>query len=141
MGDDGVGVRVVEALRREGCGRGVDLVDGGTLGLDLLFAIEMYGRAILVDAADMGAPPGTVRTLATSDLAEVAPAGDAHGVSVADALELAQATGACPSDVVLIGIQPEQVGPSERLSSSVEDAIPAAVAQVRQQVCGPGLGE
>jgi len=132
MGDDGVGVRVVEALRREGCECDVDLVDGGTLGLDLLFAIERYGRAILVDAADMGAPPGTVRKLATDELAEAAPAGDAHGVSVADALELAQATGACPSDVVLIGIQPEQIRPSQGLSRSVEDAIAVVVGRVRQ---------
>ncbi len=68
-GDDAVGVRVVEGLRAAVAGdphalpAGTRLVDGGTLGLDLLRSIRDARAVVLVDAVRLGGPAGTVSVL------------------------------------------------------------------------------
>ncbi len=51
MGDDGVGVRAVAALsRRYHFGPDLDLMDGATLGLDLLPSLEGVEKVLFLDA-------------------------------------------------------------------------------------------
>lgn len=140
MGDEGIGVRVVEELRRRPLSGAVDVVDAGTIGLDLLFVLEGYGRAVIVDAAEMGLPAGEVRVFGPADLVEAGPVTDAHGVGVAQVLEVAEATGLCPANVVLVGVQPEKVGPALGLSECVEAALPGVVRCVEALVGTPEDG-
>ena len=64
-GDDGLGPILIRELW-EGLGgqaitpTGVELVDGGTAGMDVAFKMRGVRRVILVDAATTGAAPGTV---------------------------------------------------------------------------------
>lgn len=64
----GVGVHVVEALTALETGRNVTLRDGGTIGLALLSEIEESGALIAIDAAELGAEPGTVRVFSGADM-------------------------------------------------------------------------
>ena len=50
-GDDGVGVHVARELARRPLPEGVEALDGGTQGLDLIFRLEEADRVILIDAA------------------------------------------------------------------------------------------
>src|SRR5689334_22873506 len=86
--DDGAGVVVAHRLRREWqMPPGVRVVDGGTLGLDLLALVAASDRVILVDAVRANAPPGSLVRLAGAD---VAPAVyerlSMHQIGVADLL-------------------------------------------------------
>ena len=69
MTDDGVGLA---ALERLAChwqfSPPVELVDGGTWGLNLLPVIESAGRVLLLDAIDVGAAPGAHVTLPRAEL-------------------------------------------------------------------------
>jgi len=61
MGDDGAGVRVVQELqKRYVFPPHVEVMDGGTLGLDLLPKLEGIGRLLMVDAVETGGEPGTL---------------------------------------------------------------------------------
>ncbi|MBV5350338.1 hydrogenase maturation protease, partial [bacterium] len=69
MSDDGIGPKVIEKLRSEGgLSDDIDLVDGGTLGLDLLPFLEGVSKLILVDAVEIGKPAGTVVRLAGDEV-------------------------------------------------------------------------
>ncbi len=57
-GDDGVGVRVAEMLAARDLPQGVEVVDGGTRGLELVNLMEGWPRVILVDAVHLGREPG-----------------------------------------------------------------------------------
>jgi hydrogenase maturation protease len=60
MGDEGVGVRVIERLsERYEFGEGVLVMDGGTLGLDLLPYLEDASRLLVIDAVQARKRPGT----------------------------------------------------------------------------------
>lgn len=64
LSDEAVGVRIVEALGREyRFAPGIELLDGGTAGMELLEAMASRDHIILADAVRSGNPPGTVVTL------------------------------------------------------------------------------
>jgi len=51
LGDEGIGVRVVEELKRLELPEGVTAIEGGTAGLGLIGLMEGFQRVIIVDAA------------------------------------------------------------------------------------------
>jgi len=57
LGDEGIGVRVVEELQGLKLPEGVDVAEGGTAGLGLIGLMEGYQRVIVVDAAGHGPSP------------------------------------------------------------------------------------
>ncbi|SUG47458.1 hydrogenase-1 operon protein HyaD [Salmonella enterica subsp. arizonae] len=63
--DEGFGIRVAERLyARYHWPEEVDIVDGGTQGLNLLGYVEQASHLLLLDAIDYGLAPGSLRTYA-----------------------------------------------------------------------------
>jgi hydrogenase maturation protease len=148
-GDDGVGVRIALALAELELPEGVSVVDGGTGGLDLLFDLERAERVILIDAAEMGCPPGEARVFPGDQVAD-APGvrfASTHGFGVAEVLALARSLGLTP-EVTVIGIQPVDAayrdGLSEALASRVPEYVELAtglLADGRGDPSGPTCGQ
>src|SRR5436309_933525 len=64
LGDDAFGVEVAQRLARRPLPDAVRIVDFGTRGLDLAYALlDGYEAVILVDASPRGGPPGTLYVL------------------------------------------------------------------------------
>ena len=139
--DDGVGVRAVEALRATvsqdptALPGGTRLIDGGTLGLDLLRTLEGARSLLLLDAVDLDQPAGTVSVLRGD---AIVAAGGRWGRSapggVGELLALARLMGCLPDPVALVGIQVDDVGFGIGLSATVEAALPSAVATARHEL-------
>jgi hydrogenase maturation protease len=133
--DDGVGVRVVEALRGMAARDPgllpprTRLVDGGTLGLALLEPLEGARAALLIDAVDLGLPPGTVIERA----GDVVTTGDAPGMhGLAELVGAARMLGALPAALAFVGIQVGEIDVDLALSPQVADALPRAVDAARR---------
>lgn len=133
--DDGVGVRVLEALRTEAAHdpmalpADTRLLDGGTLGLDLLRTVSGARSLLLVDAVDLRQEPGTVSVLRDDAIAEAAGRWGASAPGgVGELLAVARLMGWLPDAVALIGIQVDETGAGIGLSPSVLAAVPLAVA-------------
>ena len=134
--DDGLGVHVVEALRdSDALPPGTTVVDGGTNGLSLLPLIAEAGALVIVDAVDVGAEPGSVHVLHGADRYADLRHLSVHQVGAADLLAAASLTGALPAQVVLIGAQPESLGPGVDLTPTVRAALPEVIGTVLQW-CG-----
>ncbi len=116
----------------------VDLVDGGTAGLETVLLLQGYQRAIIVDAAEMGRQPGEwlrfTHREATLEAGDLALRGTLHSVGLAEALALGEALGSLPAEIVIYGIQPKDIGWEEGLSEPVQAAIPAVCAAIRAEV-------
>lgn len=130
--DDGVGAAAVSILReRYTAPDGVEVLDGGTLGLSLLPYLQSAETVILVDAVRTDAEPGSLVRL-TGD--EVAPAVatrlSPHQVGVADLLDGARWLERYPTRVVLLGLVPESMELSVGLSAKVRPALPALVERI-----------
>lgn len=132
-GDDGVGLVVLEHLRREIWPAATELhavADPSSIVL-LLGGADLV---ILVDAV-LGVRPGEVRQLQPEFLARglVTPV-STHGVSVTQALELARrlGPGSMPRRLAIVGIGiGAAAAGAQLLSASVQAAVPCAVALVR----------
>jgi len=121
MTDDGVGVRVAQRLM-EGYRfpDGVTVMDGGTLGLDLLPHLEGVERLLMVDAVETGGPPGTVVRLAGEEIpvalqTKLSP----HQMGLQDLLAVAELQGNRPAEMVLWGVQPESIELGMELAPAV----------------------
>ncbi len=126
-GDDGVGTAVISALQTFNLPPNVDLVDGGTSGLEIVLLLKAYRRVIVVDAADVGKRPG--EWVCFEGETAILPHnqsgmnGTLHGAGFAEALALAEALGMLPQELLIFGVQPQRVDWVEGLSDGVETAV------------------
>jgi hydrogenase maturation protease len=121
LGDEGVGVRVVERLEaRYHFPEGTLVLDGGTLALDLLPYVEDTDRLVVIDAVDMGAEPGTTVRIVDEEVPtflsiKVSP----HQMGLADILSATRLRDHYPEEVVLWGVQPGVIQATLELSEPV----------------------
>ena len=129
--DEGVGVRVVEAMRRLALGQDIDYIDGGTSGADLLDEVADRPKVIVVDAAKADAAPGTVFRFGVDDLMQ----GGEHALSLhefglLETLMAAKHLGCAPREVVIFGVQPKEVHAGLELSREVAGVLPKVIELV-----------
>lgn len=135
--DDAVGVRVVDALRvlaehdPVALPDHTRLVDGGTLGLDLLRTVRDARGLVIVDAMALGDPDGTV-TVRWGDAVVAAGGHGRRGTnSIGELLAIARLMGWLPEPVALVGVEAADIDFGVELSTSVAAAVPGAVHAVR----------
>jgi hydrogenase maturation protease len=128
-----VGQAVLEALRQRALGPQIELIDGGTAGLESAILLEGRSRVIIIDAADFGAAPGTFRRMElTAQNMEARPvhSDSLHAAGLMEALALATALGTMPAQVTLFGVQPRSLDYETELSQQVCAAIPDLVQSI-----------
>jgi hydrogenase maturation protease len=141
MSDDGIGVRVVQQLaERYRFPAGVTVLDGGTLGLDLLPRLEGVARLLVVDAVETGRAPGTLVRLAGDDVPIVLETKlSPHQMGLKDLLAVAMLQGFAPQEMVLWGVQPERIEMSMELSPVVAAQLETLVEKVLAELTGWGV--
>jgi hydrogenase maturation protease len=137
LGDDGLGPAAVARLQREfDMAPGVEVADGGTLGLALLALIADMDHVILVDAIRHDAPAGSLVRIEGD---EVAPAVrerlSPHQVGVADLLDAARLTACYPASVTLLGLVPEAIDLTLKRSDAVEAGLNTLVEAIVREAC------
>ncbi len=126
MGDEGIGVHIVQALEKRTLPAGVECLDGGTGGFVLLEPLQNAGRVILIDAAADGNPHGTVSRTMPRFSRDYPPTLTAHDIGIKDLLDAFYIQGGGP-EVVLYAITIDPVQPI-RMSLSAEGEIAAQEA-------------
>lgn len=141
LSDEGVGVQVIQRFQeRYRLPESVQVLDGGTLGMDLLYYLEGVETLLIVDAVETGRPPGTVIRLAGSEVpAFLSVKLSPHQVGVPDMLFAARLKGVEPSDVVLWGVQPASLEVGLELSPAVAAQVDALVAHLVDELAQRGL--
>ena len=141
MSDDGVGVKVVQQLQRlYRFAENVEIMDGGTLGLDLLPKLEGINHLIVVDAVETGRKPGTCVRLTGEELpialeTKVSP----HQMGLKDLLSVARLLGHSPREMVLIGVQPGSIEMGTELTAEVEATVDSLIQNVLNELGSWGI--
>ena len=128
LSDDGAGVWLARRLAATyRFVPEVQILDGGTLGLDLLPYLSTAERLLVIDAARTGTAPGTIAILREHEVPAVLRQSlSAHEASLCDLLAALTLLGKAPRELVAIGIEPLHVRPGVELSEPVRAALPAA---------------
>jgi hydrogenase maturation protease len=141
MNDDAAGVRVVQALTGKfAFPEEVMLLDGGTLGLDLLPYLEGVDRLLVVDAVETGDAPGTLVRLTGDDIpltlaTKVSP----HQMGLKDLLLVADLQGHAAAEMVLWGVQPASIDMDIEMSPEVAVAVILLQEKVLAELAGWGI--
>jgi hydrogenase maturation protease len=141
LGDEGVGVRVVERLLElYQFPPEVQVLDGGTLALDLLPYVEDADRLLVIDALEMGAEPGAVARLESDEVpAFLSVKLSPHQMGLADLLAAARLRNSYPEELVLWGVQPAAMRPGLALSPPVAAQVEVLVDRVLAELSQWGI--
>jgi hydrogenase maturation protease len=136
LSDEAVGIEVIRRLQSTTDRPDVRFLDGGTLGFTLAAPIAESKRLIVVDAARMGDPPGTVRVFEgdAMDRQLSGKAKSVHEISLADLIDMARLTDTLPRERALVGIEPAEIEWGDALTPVVEAAVPHAMDAIRTLV-------
>lgn len=132
--DEGVGIRVIEALKQMNLGEGVEVLDGGTSGADLADALADRPKVIVIDAIQADGAPGSLYRLTADDVLRDRNILSMHELGFLESLLMVRQLGCAPGEVVIIGIQPKDLSCSLELTPEVTDAVPKAVALVLEEL-------
>ena len=124
--DEGVGVHVVRHLVASHADEpDVTFLDGGTLSFTLAGDIADHEGLIVIDAARLDAPPGTVRCFEEAEMDRYLgrPKMSVHEVGLSDLMDMARLSDTMPQRRALIGIQPASLELGSEPSPVVEAAV------------------
>ncbi|MGP0628909.1 hydrogenase maturation protease [Nitrospina sp. 32_T5] len=135
-GDDAAGRHAAQRLAKQISSPAVTVREVEGEGAAVMEALEAPDAAVLIDAVESGATPGTVHRWDVS--AESMNARflrcSTHNFSVHDAVEMARALGKLPPRVVVFGIEGKAFSPGQGMSPEVEASLDELAAQVLDQV-------
>lgn len=140
LSDEGLGLHVIRRLQeRYTLPEAVQVLDGGTLGMDLLYYLEGCHTLLIVDVVETGQAPGALLRLAGDDVpaflsVKVSP----HQVGIPDMLFAARLRGSAPPDIVLWGAQPATFDIGLELSPALAAQVDVLVDKLRQELTNRG---
>jgi len=139
--DEGVGVQAVHYLQEHyEIPPGLEVVDGGTAGLDLLPYIENRDWVLLVDAVNFHREPGYIGVLENEAVPALFAAKDSlHHLGLMDVLAAAQLLDRAPRQVCLIGIQPQIIDTGLELSELLQARFSLLIERILAQLAAWGL--
>lgn len=134
--DEGVGVHVISALRDRELPPDVELWDGGTASFNLLDTLSSRRQVIIIDAVRTGSKPGTIFRFTPKDIsASGEQLTSLHQVGLLETLNLAEhLPDSAPDEVVILGIEPKEIGWGLELSAEVEAAVPKVIELVIEEL-------
>jgi hydrogenase maturation protease len=137
MGDDGVGIRVIERLQEMKLPENVEVIEAGVGGMSILSWIEDADKAVIVDAVQTGnEPAGTVYEFTDKEL----PPSDMfmlslHDLNLVDTINVGRIVQKMPEEIVIIGVEVKRVAEFTReLTPEVEGAIPEVLDLVLKEL-------
>lgn len=132
MGDEGLGVHLVQRLQNEKLPPGVDIVDGGTGGFHLMEYFENYPTLIMIDATLDSRPPGEIRLIEPQYSTDFPRAMSTHDIGLKDLVSGLQVLGRLPKIYLFVVSIAELQDMHIGLSPAVEAAIPLLKSKVRK---------
>ena len=133
--DEGVGVHVVRKLKEFHLPDNVEVIDGGTAGLDLTDFIADRKKVIIIDTVKAGEKPGTIYRLTEKNL-NIKPKAvmSFHEIDFLHALYLSEVLGNKPEETIVIGIEPKDMNDGIELSPEIEERIPKIIEVVMKEL-------
>jgi hydrogenase maturation protease len=126
LSDEGIGVHAASALKKRYsfAPEVVEVIDGGTMGLDLLPLFEGKDKIIIIDAVDFGKEPGYISIISNDAIPSALKTKlSVHHIGLSDVLYAAKFMGVMPSDVCLIGVQPGSLDVSLDMTDEIQGKL------------------
>ena len=136
MTDDGFGVRAAEYLQKiTSYPDFVQILDGGTLGMDLMPYIAGTKKLLFIDAINIDAPVGSYHEFKDDELnAYFKDKISVHDLGLNDMLAVLKVTGEPVEEVMVIGIKPDIITMGTEMTQPVAEKVPQVAAKAKEIV-------
>ena len=141
LSDDGAGIHAINRLKdRYQIPKNVEVVDGGTMGMELWTLFEDKKHLFIVDAIKTGEKPGSLHRIVLENPFGSFPARiSPHQTGLVDLLNIAFLNDTLPSNIILFGIEPEHVTTGLELSTKVKNNIDKLIDMLASELISLGL--
>lgn len=130
MGDEGIGVHIIQEMSKIEFPDYVDILDGGTGGFLLLNCFEAYKTIIFIDATMDGKPAGTISLIRPKFASDFPSALSVHDVGLKDMIEAVYLMDHIP-DIHLFTVSIEELNPMTiDLNDNVRESIPKVITNI-----------
>ncbi len=134
MGDEGVGIHVVNHLNENYDLGEVDILDGGTGGFHLLEYFQKYHQVLIIDATIDGQPPGTISYLKPKFSSDYPPTLTAHDIGLKDLIDSLFLLNV-KTEIFLLTISIPKIDKvSLDISDQIQKAVPVAAEKISKLV-------
>lgn len=137
MSDDGLSVHVLERLQADNLiPDNIQMIDGGTCGLDLLQYLEGVSNLIIIDAIKTrnGIPGSIIRLEGDKVPAYLSLKISPHDIGLPDLLATAKLRDLYPEKIVVFGIQPASLELGVELSPEVASKVDELIELIQREV-------
>lgn len=135
LSDEGLGVRFLDELSKRTLPENVELLEGGTAGLELIHLIQEVDFLIIIDAVNAKAEPGALFRFQPEDL-QVFPEKfevSFHQVGIIEVLNMAPLLGQVPQTLIF-GVQPKSLEWGMDISPEIQALFPRLADLVINQI-------
>jgi len=132
--DEGAGIHVIEALKKEQLPENVELIDGAASGFDLLPVVQGCDKLIVIDALKTDDAPGAVYRFNPQDVDFKRDNNfSLHDIDFFQVLDISRKYKKLPQTII-IGIVPEEIGLGMELSDTLKKALPKLTSLVLEEI-------
>ena len=142
--DEGIGVHVAQQLQKQKLPDNVEVIDGGTAGLDILLRQQGVYKLVVIDAMKAGKRAGTIykarfkaedkdklnRLFREDKESKIS----SHQLGLIEALAAVEKMNCAPKEIVIIGVEPKQIDYSLELTEEVKQKVPAIINTVLEEI-------
>lgn len=130
MGDEGIGVHIIQEMFKNKLPDYVDILDGGTGGFLLLNCFEAYSTVIFIDATMDGKPEGAISLIKPKFASDFPSALSVHDVGLKDMIEAVYLMEKVP-DIHLFTVSIQEINPMTlKLNQKVKESIPEIIKNI-----------
>ena len=135
LSDEGLGVRFLDELAKFEFPANVEILEGGTAGLELVHLIQDVDFLIIVDAFNGHAEPGALFRFQPGDLQIIPEQYEVsfHQIGIIEVLSMANLLGQAPQTLIF-GIQPKCLDWGLEISPEISALFPRLTELVRKEI-------
>jgi len=140
-GDDGIGVVLMNRLKKSELSEDVEFYEVGTSGMNILHHLKDLDTAVIIDAVRSKGEPGDSVFFSPDDVDNDLDVRSTHDANLLEAIELSETMGERPDRVVIMGVIPKNMEINEDLSPALQDRLPELEGELREKVLSLLEGE
>lgn len=139
--DEGLGVHIVNQFREDYvCNPPINIIDGGTMGMELLSYMRGMKKLLLIDAISGGKAPGTVYEFKHEEMnTYFTEPISVHEVGMQDILRIRALQEDPLEDAIVIGVEPYSLELGLEVSEIVKEALPQVMKRLIRVLTNWGI--
>lgn len=135
LSDEGLGVRFLKELENMELPENVELLEGGTAGLELVHLIQEVDFLIIIDALNAQAEPGALFRFHPGDIKVLPEQYEVsfHQIGILEVLAMAKVLGQAPKTLIF-GMQPKSLDWGMDISPDIQALFPRLTEFVLNEI-------